>query len=292
LQTANTEVPGSIPGHSLGFFWGSWVWNGVHSASWSDNLSSYLNKEVTARFGKLKMQLWDSMCWPHVNPVPSGAVGKDCQRQLLSRPRFVRACSATDLFIPAVAWRDWRKPQTTSVRIAGLLADIWIRDLPWIQSRSVNHSSMTSGAMVAQVTILPANMTGAVPWFRQLVASNCRCPGLCLCQSMQDLQWTKWHWDRFCSEFFPSVSLSSGGWKIGPLVTAVHRHSLTPIWTYEQVWCVSLSVLSSFYINKWGSKLLHSTSKYFLLPLVLGIPFVLCEWDTVYVIYINFGFWD
>jgi hypothetical protein len=37
------------------------------------------------------MQLWDSMCWPHVNPVPSGAVGKDCQRRLLSRPRFVRA---------------------------------------------------------------------------------------------------------------------------------------------------------------------------------------------------------
>jgi hypothetical protein len=36
------------------------------------------------------------MCWPHVNPVPSGAVGKDCQRRLLSRPRFVRACSATD----------------------------------------------------------------------------------------------------------------------------------------------------------------------------------------------------
>jgi hypothetical protein len=25
-------------------------------------LSSYLNKEVTVRFGKLKMQLWDSMC--------------------------------------------------------------------------------------------------------------------------------------------------------------------------------------------------------------------------------------
>jgi hypothetical protein len=38
-------------------FWGSWVWNGVHSASWSDKLSSYLNKEVTVRFGKLKMQL-------------------------------------------------------------------------------------------------------------------------------------------------------------------------------------------------------------------------------------------
>jgi hypothetical protein len=87
------------PGHSFGYFWGSWVWNGVHSASWSDKLSSYLNKEVTARFVKLKMQLWDSMCWPHVNPVPSGAVGKDCRRRLLSRPRFVRACSATDLFI-------------------------------------------------------------------------------------------------------------------------------------------------------------------------------------------------
>jgi hypothetical protein len=42
------------------------------------------------------MQLWDSICWPQVNPVPSGAVGKDCQRRLLSRPRFVRACSATD----------------------------------------------------------------------------------------------------------------------------------------------------------------------------------------------------
>jgi len=57
-----------------------------------------LNKEVTVRFGKLKMQLWDSMCWPHVNPVPSGAVGKDCQRRLLSRPRLVRACSASDYY--------------------------------------------------------------------------------------------------------------------------------------------------------------------------------------------------
>jgi hypothetical protein len=44
------------------------------------------------------MQLFDSMCWPHVNPVPSLAVGKDYQRRLLSRPRFVRACSATDFF--------------------------------------------------------------------------------------------------------------------------------------------------------------------------------------------------
>jgi hypothetical protein len=94
-----TEVQGSIPGHSLGFFWGSWVWNGVHSASWSDKLSRYLNKEVTIRFGKLKMQLWDSMCWPHVNPVPSGAVWKDCQRRLLSRPRFVRAVAPRIIII-------------------------------------------------------------------------------------------------------------------------------------------------------------------------------------------------
>jgi hypothetical protein len=96
LTWVSTEVPGSIPGHSLGFFWGSWVWNGVHSASWSEKLSSYLNKEVTVRFGKLKMQLWDSMCWPRVNPVPSGAVGKDYQRRLLSRSKVRQSCSATD----------------------------------------------------------------------------------------------------------------------------------------------------------------------------------------------------
>jgi hypothetical protein len=33
----------------------------LQSFCW-DKLSSYLNKEVTVRFGKLKMQLWDSMC--------------------------------------------------------------------------------------------------------------------------------------------------------------------------------------------------------------------------------------
>jgi hypothetical protein len=45
------------------------------------------------------MQLWDSMCWPHVNPVPSGAVGKDCQRRLLSRPRLVRAVAPRIIII-------------------------------------------------------------------------------------------------------------------------------------------------------------------------------------------------
>jgi hypothetical protein len=44
------------------------------------------------------MQLWDWMCWPHVSPVPSGAVGKDCQRWLLSRPRFVRAVAPRIFF--------------------------------------------------------------------------------------------------------------------------------------------------------------------------------------------------
>jgi hypothetical protein len=43
------------------------------------------------------------MCWPHVNPVPSGAVGKDCQRRLLSRPRFVRAVAPRIIIIRPVA---------------------------------------------------------------------------------------------------------------------------------------------------------------------------------------------
>jgi hypothetical protein len=122
----NTEVPGSIPGHSLGLFWGSWVWNGVHSASWSDKLSSYLNKEVTVRFGKMKMQLWDSMCWPHVNPVPCGAVGKDCQRRLLSQPSFVRACSATDfIFIYGNDEDRESKGQYVTSRACTLLTGVY-----------------------------------------------------------------------------------------------------------------------------------------------------------------------
>jgi hypothetical protein len=34
-----------------------------------------------------------------VNPVPSGAVGKDCQRRLFSRPRFVRAVAPRIIII-------------------------------------------------------------------------------------------------------------------------------------------------------------------------------------------------
>jgi hypothetical protein len=66
LKTTNTEVPG------------------------------YLNKEVTVRFGKLKMQLWDSMCCQ-----PSTVW---CSRERLSAAvaqptKVCQSCSATDLFI-------------------------------------------------------------------------------------------------------------------------------------------------------------------------------------------------
>jgi hypothetical protein len=87
---------------------GTGVRNGAHSAWWLDKLSSYLNKEVTVRFGKLKMQLWDSMCWPHVNPVPSGAVGKDCQRRLLSGQGSSEPVAPRIYFIYFFLWRgDW-----------------------------------------------------------------------------------------------------------------------------------------------------------------------------------------
>ena len=37
-------------------------------------------------------------------------------------------------------------------------------------------------------------------------ASHCGSPGLIPCQSMWDLCWTEWHWDRFFSQYicFPS----------------------------------------------------------------------------------------
>jgi hypothetical protein len=65
-------------------------------------------------------------------------------------------------------------------------------------------------------------------------------PGSRPVQSEWDLFWTKWHWNRFLSEFFGiplstlfpvalHTHISPGGWTIFPLVTAVHRHSLTPL---------------------------------------------------------------
>jgi hypothetical protein len=55
---------------------------------------------------------------------------------------------------------------------------------------------------------------------------------------MWDLWWTKWHWDKFLSNFFGfplSISfhrcspklISSGGWTICPVVAAVQRSRLT-----------------------------------------------------------------
>jgi hypothetical protein len=99
--------------------------------------SSYLNKEVTVRFGKLKMQLRDSMCWPHVNPVPFGAVGKDCQRRLLSRPRFVRVCSASDFYLKESVVR-----QIKSVMTSGFWCDTFKA------SKNVIFRSKNSGYLI------------------------------------------------------------------------------------------------------------------------------------------------
>jgi hypothetical protein len=56
-----------------------------------DRLSNYKHKKGPRNVELViySLRIWNT----------SGAVGKDCQRRLLSRPRFVRACSATDLFI-------------------------------------------------------------------------------------------------------------------------------------------------------------------------------------------------
>jgi hypothetical protein len=54
-----------------------------------------------------------------------------------------------------------------------------------------------------------SQMYKAVPWLRRLVAglSPWR-PSLLPVQSMWDLWWTKWHWERFFLKFF-SFTLSS-----------------------------------------------------------------------------------
>jgi hypothetical protein len=54
----------------------------------------------------------------------------------------------------------------------------------------------------------------AMPWFLQLVAGlSLQRPSSCPGQSMQDLWYTKWHWDRFFFELFGfplSVSFHHG----------------------------------------------------------------------------------
>jgi hypothetical protein len=49
------------------------------------------------------------------------------------------------------------------------------------------------------VTVCPE----AVPWFRRLVTGvSPRRPGFAPRSVQWDLWWTKWHWDKFLSEFF------------------------------------------------------------------------------------------
>jgi hypothetical protein len=51
--------------------------------------------------------------------------------------------------------------------------------------------------------ILRLNIAIAVQWLRRLVAGlTPRRPGFAPGQSMWDLWWTEWHWDRFFSELF------------------------------------------------------------------------------------------
>jgi hypothetical protein len=37
--------------------------------------------------------------------------------------------------IPALDWKNWGKPQKTSVSLAGLRAEIWMQDNPDFQNR-------------------------------------------------------------------------------------------------------------------------------------------------------------
>ena len=52
------------------------------------------------------------------------------------------------------------------------------------------------------ISIPKLSMLGAVPWLRRLVAGLSGGPASILGQSMWDLWWTKWHRDRFFSEYF------------------------------------------------------------------------------------------
>jgi hypothetical protein len=56
----------------------------------------------------------------------------------------------------------------------------------------------------------------AVPWLRRLVAASHRGgPGSIPGQSIWDLWWTKWHWDRIFPEFFGfPLSMSFHWWSI------------------------------------------------------------------------------
>jgi hypothetical protein len=80
-QTQRSRV--RFPGTAWDFSEGVESWTG--STQPRDRINWVITWIKKQRCGleSWKMQLWDSMCWPHV--------AKDCQRRLLSRPRFVRA---------------------------------------------------------------------------------------------------------------------------------------------------------------------------------------------------------
>jgi hypothetical protein len=77
------------------------------------------------------------MCWPHVNPVPSGAVGKDCQRRLLSRPKVRQSCSATDYYYKKDEVVGWRRHITCSFVIC-IRYHVLVR--LWIQGRLIDRT--------------------------------------------------------------------------------------------------------------------------------------------------------
>jgi hypothetical protein len=93
---------------------------------------------------------------------------------------------------------------------------------------------------------------------------------------MWDLWWTKWHWDRFFSEFFGSTRqyhytavlhthISSGGWTC-PLVEAVQRRSLTPS---KSTICKSFTTYVTSY-----EVLLWSWSFHWLVARLLRTPYM------------------
>jgi hypothetical protein len=123
----------------------------------------------------------------------------------------------------------------------------------WTMARP-NHEWLTVesvGEVQSQFRVALKRLPGnhfpwllAVPWLRRLVASpSPRRPG----QSMWDMWWAKWHWDRFYPvSTIPSwlSILMTWGWTVGPLVAVVQRHSLTAsMWTTTNVEWLVFSVL-------------------------------------------------
>jgi hypothetical protein len=72
---------------------------------------------------------------------------KGCGRTL-SRP-YLR-------YYPAFSWKEWGKPRKTSVRIAGLHADIWTRDLPNTKKGTIFGKELTFRMLNTQRRVVAA----------------------------------------------------------------------------------------------------------------------------------------